>query len=125
MQFMEDEKGQTPLPNPSIDTGAGLERLCAVLQGTHLNYNTDLFTYLIEKASEISGVALDAKNEKNLAAMRVLADHARATAFLLADGVIPSNEGRSYVLRRIMRRPSACFIKCSTIVRPMPILSCL
>ncbi|MCB0393448.1 MAG: alanine--tRNA ligase [Bdellovibrionales bacterium] len=103
MQFNEDGNGQTPLPKPSIDTGAGLERLSAVLQGTHNNYETDLFLPYIDLASKISGVDPMSSKEK-LAAMRVLADHARSTAFLVGDGVIPSNEGRGYVLRRIIRR---------------------
>src|SRR6201999_1113729 len=99
----------TPLPNPSIDTGLGLERTAAVLQGVISNYDTDLFTPLLKRASELCGV--DEKKEEKLeegrggaASLRVIADHARATTFLIADGVLPSNEGRGYVLRKIMRR---------------------
>jgi alanyl-tRNA synthetase len=97
------------LPKPSIDTGAGLERLAAVLQGKISNYDTDLFVPLIKRAAELCGVNL-AKEEAleegrgGAASLRVVADHARATAFLIADGVHPSNEGRGYVLRKIIRR---------------------
>jgi len=108
MQFFEDGKGgRTPLPKPSVDTGMGLERLCAVLQGELSNYHTDLFMDLIRVAEKVTATKYDksakGKNESNVA-MRVLADHARASAFLIADGVLPSNEGRGYVLRRILRR---------------------
>ena len=104
MQFDRDAEGELhPLPAPSIDTGAGLERLAAVLQGAESNYQTDLFTPLIERAADVVGV--EASPDSDVAvSYRVLADHARATAFLLADGVFPSNEGRGYVLRRILRR---------------------
>jgi alanyl-tRNA synthetase len=113
MQFNESPSGRTPLPKPSVDTGAGLERWASVLQGKPNNYDTDLFQPIIQKASAISGKEyvsepkrLSANKELSLqvAAMRVVADHSRATAFLIADGVLPSNEGRGYVLRRIMRR---------------------
>jgi alanyl-tRNA synthetase len=104
MQFDRDEDGELhPLPAPSIDTGAGLERLTAVLQGVDSNFHTDLFTPLLERAGEVVGEPYDAASERGLS-FRVLADHARAVAFLLADGVFPSNEGRGYVLRRILRR---------------------
>jgi alanyl-tRNA synthetase len=89
------------LPRPSIDTGMGLERVAAVLQGVHDNYDTDLFQALIKASVEASGVP--AKGDHGIS-HRVIADHLRASAFLIADGVLPSNEGRSYVLRRIMRR---------------------
>jgi alanyl-tRNA synthetase len=89
------------LPKPSIDTGMGLERIAAVLQGTHDNYETDLFRALIAAIVENTGVPAEGKN---LASNRVIADHLRATSFLIADGVLPSNEGRGYVVRRIMRR---------------------
>ncbi|MGW8207342.1 MAG: alanine--tRNA ligase, partial [Hyphomicrobiaceae bacterium] len=89
------------LPRPSIDTGMGLERIAAVLQGTHDNYETDLFRALIAASVEATGV--EATGEAK-ASHRVIADHLRATSFLIADGVLPSNEGRGYVLRRIMRR---------------------
>jgi len=89
------------LPRPSIDTGMGLERIAAVLQGTHDNYETDLFRTLIEASEEVTGAS--SKGERAVS-HRVIADHLRATSFLIADGVLPSNEGRGYVLRRIMRR---------------------
>ena len=89
------------LPKPSIDTGMGLERVAAVMQGLHDNYDTDLMRHIMEATAEASGVAIDGPHR---AAHKVIADHLRATAFLLADGVMPSNEGRGYVLRRIMRR---------------------
>ncbi|MEP0518666.1 MAG: alanine--tRNA ligase [Hyphomicrobiales bacterium] len=89
------------LPKPSIDTGMGLERIAAVLQGVHNNYDIDLFKSLISASVEATGVAAD---EDHKSSHRVIADHLRATSFLLADGVMPSNEGRGYVLRRIMRR---------------------
>jgi alanyl-tRNA synthetase len=110
MQFDRDASGKlTPLPKPSIDTGAGLERLAAVLQGVISNYETDLFVPLIGRAAELTGTSLTKELEKEAhtkaaASLRVIADHARATAFLIADGVLPSNEGRGYVLRKIMRR---------------------
>jgi alanyl-tRNA synthetase len=104
MQFERDSKGTlSPLPAPSIDTGMGLERLAALVQGVNSNYKTDLFIPLIERMGKIAGVKLGAKPETDTS-LRVIADHARATAFLMADGVLPSNEGRGYVLRRIMRR---------------------
>ncbi|MEX0912517.1 MAG: alanine--tRNA ligase [Gemmatimonadota bacterium] len=104
MQFDRDADGELhPLPAPSIDTGAGLERIAAVMQGVPSNYETDLFTPLIERARQVVGVPADPGSSED-AAYRVLADHARATAFLLADGIFPSNEGRGYVLRRILRR---------------------
>src|SRR6202020_853235 len=90
-----------PLPKPSIDTGAGLERIAAVLQGKHDNYDIDLFVALIRAISELTGA--DPHGEQK-ASLRVIADHLRASSFLIADGVLPSNEGRGYVLRRIMRR---------------------
>ena len=104
MQFDQDESGtRTPLPKPSIDTGMGLERLAAVVQGVTSNYDTDLFLPIIGGISRQCGVP-SGKSPALDAAMRVVADHARATAFLIADGIVPSNEGRGYVLRRIMRR---------------------
>src|SRR3981189_3387129 len=102
MQFEQLEPGvRNPLPKPSIDTGAGLERIAAVLQGKHDNYDIDLFVALIRAISELTGA--DPKGEQK-ASLRVIADHLRASSFLIADGVLPSNEGRGYVLRRIMRR---------------------
>jgi alanyl-tRNA synthetase len=104
MQYDRSADGTlTPLPAPSIDTGAGLERLCAVLQGVDSNYRTDLFTMLIERAVEVVGKPYVYATDDGVS-YRVLADHARAVAFLLADGVFPANDGRGYVLRRILRR---------------------
>ncbi len=104
MQFNRDEQGQmTPLPRPSIDTGAGLERLAAVLQGKISNFDTDLFQPLIEEAAELANVEYGANAETDVS-LRIIADHSRAATFLISDGVLPSNEGRGYVLRLIMRR---------------------
>jgi alanyl-tRNA synthetase len=104
MQFNRDATGKlTPLPRPSIDTGMGLERVAAVLQGKISNYDTDLFVPLINKAGELLNV--DPRIGPSQApSLRIIADHARATTFLITDGVLPSNEGRGYVLRKIMRR---------------------
>ncbi len=100
MQYDRDAEGTLhPLPSPSIDTGMGLERLAAVMQGVHDNFETDLFVPLIDAAGEIAGVA-DRRN----ASLKVIADHIRACAFLIVDGVLPSTDGRGYVLRRIIRR---------------------
>jgi alanyl-tRNA synthetase len=110
MQFDRDTSGKlTPLPKPSIDTGAGLERVTAVLQGVISNYETDLFTPLIQRAAELTGASLKREldreaHTKSAASLRVIADHSRAATFLISDGVIPSNEGRGYVLRKIIRR---------------------
>src|SRR6202047_89217 len=102
MQFEQLEGGvRHPLPKPSIDTGAGLERVAAVLQGKHDNYDIDLFVALIRAISELTGADPHGKQK---ASLRVIADHLRASSFLISDGVLPSNEGRGYVLRRIMRR---------------------
>src|SRR5690348_16987563 len=102
MQYEQFEGGKrVNLPRPSIDTGMGLERMAAVLQGTHDNYAIDLFATLIRAIAELTGVDPDGPQK---ASHRVIADHLRASAFLIADGVLPSNEGRGYVLRRIMRR---------------------
>ena len=104
MQFNRKEDGTVePLPAPSIDTGMGLERLAAVLQGGTSNYDTDLFTPIFAHLEEISEKRYK-ENQKDDIAMRVIADHVRASTFLVGDGVLPSNEGRGYVLRRIMRR---------------------
>ena len=103
MQFDQAADGtRSPLPAPSVDTGAGLERIAAVMQGVRSNFDTDVFTYLIDRAVQIVGTPYDRGPAG--AGYRVLADHARAVAFLLADGVYPSSEGRGYVLRRILRR---------------------
>src|SRR4029077_7765880 len=104
MQFNRDSSGAlNPLPKPSVDTGAGLERLAAVLQGVISNYDTDLFKPLIDVARRYLQIQFDG-TPQNLASLRIIADHSRATTFLIAEGVIPSNEGRGYVLRKIMRR---------------------
>ena len=110
MQFNRDAGGTlTPLPKPCVDTGMGLERLSAVVQGKISNFDTDLFTPLIASAAKLAGIALDEElaregQARSAASLRVIADHARASAFLITDGVLPSNDGRGYVLRKIMRR---------------------
>jgi alanyl-tRNA synthetase len=122
MQFDRDASGKlTPLPKPSIDTGMGLERVAAVLQGVISNYETDLFTPLIQRATELTGTgkghvgtgaspvhaeqnSAGSASHKSAASLRVIADHSRAATFLISDGVLPSNEGRGYVLRKIIRR---------------------
>ncbi len=104
MQFNRDEAGNlTPLPKPSIDTGMGLERLAAVLQGKRNNFDTDLFAPIIAAISAMSGVAYGKNSELDVS-MRVIADHLRSVCFLLSEGLMPSNEGRGYVMRRIIRR---------------------
>ena len=104
MQYNRETDGtMNPLPKPSIDTGMGLERLAAVAQGVKSNYDTDLLRTIIRAAEKISGKTYG-ENEDHDVSLRVLADHSRATTFLIADGVLPANEGRGYVLRRIMRR---------------------
>jgi alanyl-tRNA synthetase len=105
MQFERDAKGAlAPLPRPSIDTGAGLERVTAVVQGKRTNYDTDLLQNVIAAAARLAGLDYATAPEEQRVSMRVIADHARATTFLVGDGVMPSNEGRGYVLRRIIRR---------------------
>lgn len=100
MQYNRQKDGtMQPLPRPSVDTGMGLERISAILQGVHSNYEIDIFVHLMNAAAQILGIA----NEEQ-ASLKVIADHIRAVAFLIADGVMPSNEGRGYVLRRIIRR---------------------
>jgi len=105
--FMQFERGadgtMTPLPRPSIDTGAGLERIAAILQGVGSNFDTDLLRPIIASMEELTGKRYGGDHDADVS-MRVVADHARATTFLVADGVLPSNEGRGYVLRRILRR---------------------
>ena len=104
MQFDRSADGTlTPLPKPSVDTGMGLERLCTVMQGVRSNYDTDVFQGIIRHIEKLSGKKYG-DNERDDVSMRVIADHARATTFLICDGALPSNEGRGYVLRRIMRR---------------------
>jgi alanyl-tRNA synthetase len=104
MQFDRDTQGNlTPLPKPSIDTGMGLERITSVLQGVLSNYDTDLFQPILAATADLAHARYGADAEKDVS-MRVIADHLRAVSFLLADGVIPGNEGRGYVLRRILRR---------------------
>jgi len=103
-QFDRDKDGNLhPLPKPNIDTGMGLERLTAIVQGVQSNYDTDLFTPIIQGIARISGRVYGTNAEAD-ASMRVIADHSRAVTFLIGDGVLPSNEGRGYVLRRILRR---------------------
>jgi alanyl-tRNA synthetase len=103
MQFNRDEEGNlTPLPRPSIDTGMGLERLASLLQGVESNFDTDLFTPIMEAITALTGIKYD-RGEKGFP-FRVIADHSRACTFLISDGVLPSNDGRGYVLRRILRR---------------------
>src|ERR1700678_1040181 len=110
MQFDRDAGGKlNPLPKPSIDTGMGLERVTAVLQGVISNYDTDLFMPLIKRAAELTGTSLTKELEKeakakSAASLRVIADHSRAATFLISDGVLPANDGRGYVLRKIIRR---------------------
>jgi alanyl-tRNA synthetase len=105
MQFNRDASGaMSPLPKPSVDTGAGLERITAILQGKNNNYDTDLFAPIIAKIEEIAGRKYVGGMAVPDAPFRVIADHARAATMLMTDGVIPSNEGRGYVLRRILRR---------------------
>jgi alanyl-tRNA synthetase len=104
MQFERSEDGtMTPLPKPSIDTGMGLERIISVLQDVPTNFDTDLFVPIMERVGELAGKKRGESKEVEVA-MKVIADHSRASAFLICDGVLPSNEGRGYVLRRIMRR---------------------
>ena len=110
MQFDRDASGKlNPLPKPSIDTGMGLERTTAALQGVISNYDTDLFTPLIKRAAELTGTSLTKElskeaHTKSAASLRVIADHSRAATFLISDGVLPANDGRGYVLRKIIRR---------------------
>ena len=102
MQYEQlDKENRVDLPRPSIDTGMGLERLSAIIQGKHDNYDIDLFTSLIDASSNATGAIV---SEENKSSHRVIADHLRAMSFLIAEGILPSNEGRGYVLRRIMRR---------------------
>jgi alanyl-tRNA synthetase len=104
MQYNREQDGRlSPLPKPSIDTGMGLERIVAVVQGARSNYDSDLFQGIIERVEEISGAQYGADADNDVS-IKVIADHARAVTFLLADGVFPANEGRGYVLRRIIRR---------------------
>ena len=108
MQFDRSSDGTlTPLPKPSIDTGMGLERVSAVLQGVLSNFETDLFTPLIKRAEELTGHKVEPEHdvdERSRASLRIIADHARAATFLISDGVNPANDGRGYVLRKILRR---------------------
>src|SRR3977135_2753544 len=100
MQYDRSADGMlVPLPKPSVDTGMGLERVAAVMQGVQSNYDIDLFKSLIRSAAEITGTS-----DLESSSLRVIADHIRACTFLVVDGVVPSNEGRGYVLRRIIRR---------------------
>ncbi|RPJ80751.1 MAG: alanine--tRNA ligase, partial [Acidobacteria bacterium] len=104
MQYNRDGSGaMTPLPSPSIDTGMGLERIACVAQGVRSNYDTDLFVPLIQEASRLTSVPYG-QDENRDVSLRIAADHSRACAFLIHDGVVPGNEGRGYVLRKILRR---------------------
>ncbi|MBI2857761.1 MAG: alanine--tRNA ligase [Chloroflexi bacterium] len=106
MQYNQDKQGiRTPLPKPNIDTGMGLERITAVMQGKRSVYQTDIFSGLLDRIGQISGKSYE-QDEANDRAMRIIAEHSRGIAFLIADGVAPGNEGRSYVLRRLLRRAS-------------------
>jgi alanyl-tRNA synthetase len=129
MQFNRDASGNlTPLPKPCVDTGMGLERVAAVLQGVISNYETDLFTPLIESAEKLCSSTLTTRPDL-AASFRIIADHSRAATFLISDGVVPSNEGRGYVLRKIIRRalrhsrilgaPSPFLSKMSGVVRTL------
>src|SRR5690606_16264692 len=106
MQFDRAEKDApaTPLPAPSIDTGAGLERVAAVLQGVTSNYDTDVLRRLVDFTAEIAAKKYTGGTTDDDVSMRVIADHARTTAFLIAEGVMPDKQKREYVLRRVMRR---------------------
>ncbi len=105
MQFHRNDEGvSSPLPAPSVDTGMGLERIAAIVQGVESNYDTDIFRRLIGAIEKIVGRTYEGSSAPDDVSFRVIADHARATTFLIADGVMPGNEGRSYVLRKIMRR---------------------
>jgi len=105
MQYSRDKHGTLhPLPAPSIDTGMGMERLTALLQGVNSNYQTDLFRPVIETTAELAGIDPGTDNPDHRVALNVVADHSRALAFLVSDGVLPANDGRGYVLRRILRR---------------------
>ncbi len=101
--YQDANKKRTPLPKKNIDTGMGLERTASVIQGKRSFYDTDLFAPIIQKVSQLTGRKYG-ENEKADRAMRIMAEHGRAVTFLIADGVIPSNEGRGYVLRRVLRR---------------------
>tara|TARA_R110002072_G_scaffold288917_1_gene455577 strand:- start:269333 stop:271930 length:2598 start_codon:yes stop_codon:yes gene_type:complete len=124
MQYEKTKDGQKPLPNPSIDTGMGLERVAAALQGKYWNYDTDCFTPIITEIEKVSNKKY--QDSKYTTSMRVVADHIRSSTMLITDGVIPSNEGRGYVLRRIIRRavrhlrelgaPSGSFFKLAPVV---------
>lgn len=104
MQFNRSASGEmTPLPSPSIDTGMGLERISCVLQGVSSNYETDLFRPLIQEAESLTGVPYGRSEDADVS-LRILADHSRAAMFLISDGIVPGNEGRGYVLRKILRR---------------------
>ena len=102
MQYEQTPEGRVNLPKPSIDTGAGFERLAAVMQGVYWNYDTDCFAPVLKELEKVTQKKYT--DLKYQTAMRVVADHARSTTLLITDGVIPSNEGRGYVLRRIIRR---------------------
>ena len=119
MQFNRDASGKlNPLPKPSVDTGMGLDRTTAVLEGVVSNYDTDLFRPLIREAAKLANA--DMRDTKVQPSLRIIADHSRAATFLIADGVVPSNEGRGYVLRKIIRR---ALVHANELNAPMPFLS--
>ena len=120
MQYEQREPGGEliPLPKPSVDTGAGLERLASILQGKDNNYDTDAFTPIMDRIQALLGHS-DAQREEHLVGYRVIADHGRAITFLISDGVMPGNEGRDYVVRMILRR-AARFGKLIGFEKPFP-----
>jgi alanyl-tRNA synthetase len=121
MQFNRDSSGKlNPLPRPSVDTGMGLERMTAVLEGKISNFDTDLFQPLIREGAQLAKLDVDPKDSKIQPSLRIIADHSRAATFLISDGVVPSNEGRGYVLRKIIRRALRHAHKLSA---PSPFLS--
>jgi alanyl-tRNA synthetase len=119
MQFNRDTTGKlNPLPKPSVDTGMGLERMTAVLEGTISNFDTDLFQPIMREAAKLANV--DVNDSKIQPSLRIIADHSRAATFLISDGVVPSNEGRGYVLRKIIRR---ALVHANDLSAPLPFLS--